>query len=333
MRIGLLHDSILPPKNYGGIERIVVSLAAEYQRSGHKVTVLCRKGSKFNNLDTFELPINFQTKHPSSWLPKNLDFLHSHQPISFKPEIPFLVTSHGNGHPNELYWKNTNFLSQSHARNHNGKYFIYNGLDPKNFPFVEKKEDYVVFLARATWRIKNLKTCIDFARDLGIRLEVIGGRGIDTKYVKYHGMLGENQGKLNILSKARALIYPTNWDEPCAVAPLEALACGTPVIASSNGCMPELVREGTGFICRDYKDLLRSLSKLDSVKPENCRKSIEDFFNLERMAQNYLSLMDEIIKKGELNHEPKYNFNPKSVEFIFKPSLINKLRFSITGKI
>jgi glycosyltransferase involved in cell wall biosynthesis len=333
MKIGLLHDSILPPKNYGGIERIVCSLAEEYQRCGHEVTVICRKGSKFEHIDTFELPPNYQITNPSKWLPKNLDFLHCHQPMAIKPEIPFLITVHGNGHPGEKYWRNTNFLSLSHAKNHNGKYFIYNGVDPKNFPFVEKKEDYVVFLARATWRIKNLKTCINFAKDLGVRLEVIGGNGINSKYVKYHGMLGEKDGKLDILSKARALIYPTNWDEPCAVAPLEALACGTPVISSSNGCMPELVKEGTGIICRDYNDLLNSWSKLDNLKPIDCRRSIENFFSLERMAQNYLDLINQIINEGELHQEPRYNFNPKSVNFIFKPTLINRSRFALTGKI
>jgi glycosyltransferase involved in cell wall biosynthesis len=333
MRIGLLHDSILPPKNYGGIERIVMALAEEYQNLGHEVTIISRQGSNIVNFKKSELPPDYQKLPPNRWLPKNLDFLHLHQHLPFTPEIPFLATSHGNGHPNEVYWKNTNFLSQSHAKNHNAKYFIYNGLNPEKFPFVEEKEDYVVFLAKASWRVKNLKTCINFAKDLGVRLEVIGGKGINTKLVKYHGMLNESQGKLEILSKALALIYPTNWDEPCAVAPLEALACGTPVITSSNGCMSELVREGTGIICKNYNDLLDSWPKISEIKPKNCRRSVEDFFSLKRMAKDYLSLINQIIQKGELDHQPQYNFNPESVIPIFKPTLKNRLQFFLTKKI
>ena len=332
MKIALMHDSVLPPKTYGGIERIVVSLAHEYRRVGHQVIVLCRKGSKLNDFESFGLPASYQSEPPSEWLPKGIDFLHSHQPLPQKPDIPFCVTIHGNGHEGEKYWRNTNFLSESHTRNHHGKYFVYNGVNPEWYPFVEKKEDYFVFLARTTWRVKNVKTAIAWANDLGVRLEIMGGSGISRGRIRYHGLVDEPE-KVKLLSNARALIYPTNWDEPCAGAPLEALACGTPVISSVNGCMPELVRPGTGVVCASYDELLGSVKKLESVKPADCRRAVEEYFSVQRMAHDYLQLFDRILKQGELDQEPRYDFQKDSVRLLYKPTLANRLRLALLGKI
>jgi glycosyltransferase involved in cell wall biosynthesis len=332
MKIALLHDSVLPPKTYGGIERIVVTLAREYTRLGHQVIVLCRKGSKLEHYETFELPANYQTAPVGAWLPSGIDFLHSHQPLPLKPDIPFLVTIHGNGHEGEHYWKNTNFLSQSHCRNHNGKYFVYNGVDPEHFPVVEKKADYFVFLARTTWRVKNLRTAIAWANDLGVELRIMGGSGVSRGNIQYAGLVDEAQ-KLELLSNARALIYPTNWDEPCAGAPLEALACGTPVISSPNGCMPELVRKGTGVICETYADLLAAGHQVANLKPRDCRAAVDEFFSLKRMAADYLALFEKVMIMGELDHDPRYNFHADSVKLLYKPTIQNKLRLAVLGKI
>ena len=332
MKIALLHDSVLPPRTYGGIERIVVSLAYEYRRQGHDVLVICRKGSKLTDFETFQLPDGYQTSDPSLWLPQSLDFLHSHQPLLVKPAIPFLVTIHGNGSREEKYWRNTNFLSQSHARNHNATDYVYNGVDPERYPFVANKDDYFVFLARTTWRVKSLKTAINWANDLGVRLEIMGGTGVSRGRIRYRGLVDEKE-KVEVLSNARALIYPTNWDEPCAGAPLEALACGTPVISSVNGCMPELVRPGTGVVCETYADLLKACEVLKTVKTIDCRKSVETFFSVGRMAQDYLALFDRILKQGELKHEPRYTFDPSSVKLLFKPTVANRLRVAVLGKV
>ncbi len=333
MKIALLHDSVLPPKTYGGIERIVVSLAREYRRRGHEVCVVCRKGSNLTDYETVELPAGYQEMSPAKYLPADVEFLHSHQPLPIKPSIPFLVTIHGNGHADEKYWRNTNFLSESHAANHSAKYFVYNGVDPTRYPYVETKKDYFVFLARTTWRVKNLKTAIAWANDLGVRLEIMGGSGVSRGNIHYNGLVDDQQ-KSELLSNAKALIYPTNWDEPCAGAPLEALACGTPVISTRNGCMPELVRAGTGVVCSTYQDLLSAPAALKSVSSARaCRDSVETFFSLERMAHDYLALFDKVLQMGELDHTPHYAFNKSSVKFLYKPTVVNRLRFAVTGKI
>lgn len=332
MKIALLHDSILPPRNYGGIERIVVSLAREYTRMGHQVVVVCRKGSKLDDFETVALPDNYQAIAPEQWLPSGVDFLHSHQPLPIKPKSAFLVTIHGNGHREEKYWRNTNFLSQSHTRNHGAKYFVFNGVDPERYPFVASKQDYFVFLARTTWRVKNVKTAIAWANDLGVRLEIMGGTGASRGKIRYHGLVDDKE-KIELLANARALIYPTNWEEPCAAAPLEALACGTPVISSVNGCMPEMVRPNTGVVCANYEELLKAPSKLEKILPRDCRATVETDFSVQRMAQDYVKLFAKIGALGELDQEPRYNFKENSVHFLFKPTLVNQLRFRLTGKV
>ncbi len=211
MKIALLHDSILPPKTYGGIERVVINLAYELKRLGHDVTVLTRRESDLPGLETAILPADFETCAVDRWIPQGIDILHSHQPLKIKPTLPYLITIHGNGQKSERYWPNTSFVSESHARNHGAKYFVYNGIDPAHYPFSAEKDEYFVFLAKASWRVKNLRTAIALARDLQTTLHVMGGSGTDDEFVRYHGLVGEDE-KLPLLKKAKALIYATNWE-------------------------------------------------------------------------------------------------------------------------
>lgn len=336
MRILIFHDSKLPPKGYGGIERMVVVLAEEYSRRGHEVSVLCKKGSQLPApIRVIEIPENWNGRNVEEIIPSEIEFIHSQQPLTEEPKRPYLVTIHGNGHPGENYWSNTNFLSQSHARNHHSSIYIYNGVDVDRFKYEDQKENYFIFLARTTWRVKNLKTAITWASDLGVDLKIIGGNGISRGHIQYLGFV-EDAEKNRILGKAKALIYPTNWDEPCASAPLEALACGTPVITTANGCMPELIDAKTGVVCKSYDELLKAPAKISALKPSDCRARAETIFSLKRMAGEYLTLIERIMKSGKLvaqDARPRYNFRPESVQLMFKPTLVNRARVMLTGKI
>jgi len=336
MHILLFHDSKLPPPNYGGIERIVVTLAEEYTRRGHRVSVLCRPGSKLQGSEVIELPQNWKGENIEKLIPSDVDFIHSHQPLSVEPSIPYLVTIHGNGHPGEKYFANTNFLSQSHARNHGSSIFVFNGVDPERYTFVDKKEDYFIFLARTTWRVKNLKSVIAWANDLNVKLKIIGGNGVSRGNIEYLGFV-DDAAKNKALGGARALVYPTNWDEPCAGAPLEALSCGTSVISTKNGCMSEMVVDGkTGVTCETYGEMLGALDKLKTIRPKDCREAVEKYFSVSRMAADYLTLSEKIRNLGKLVDEknlPHYNFKRESVRFLYKPTIINQARLFMTGKI
>src|ERR1700677_3118873 len=111
MHILLFHDSKLPPPHYGGIERIVVTLAEEYARLGHKVSVLCRPGSSLKGSQVVPLPEGWRGGDIEKIIPKDVDIIHSHQPLTSEPKKPYLITIHGNGHEQEKYFANTNFLS------------------------------------------------------------------------------------------------------------------------------------------------------------------------------------------------------------------------------
>jgi glycosyltransferase involved in cell wall biosynthesis len=313
-----------------------VTLAEEYTRQGHRVSVLCRPGSKLSGSDVVELPEGWKGGDIESLIPSDVEFIHSHQPLSMEPKRPYLVTIHGNGHPKERYLANTNFLSRSHARNHSSNIFVFNGVDPKRYTFISKKEDYFIFLARTTWRVKNLKTVIAWANDLKVKLKVIGGNGVSRGLIEYVGFV-DDAVKNKILGGARALVYPTNWDEPCAGAPLESFACGTPVISTKNGCMPEMVSDGvTGVTCDTYSDLLVAKEKVAHVNPKDCRDAAEKYFSVNRMATDYLALFEKIIRDGKLvdkKNLPHYSFKKESVRFLYKPTLVNQARLFMTGKI
>lgn len=331
MKIALLHDSVLPPKTYGGIERVVMLLARELTTLGHQVVIVSRKGSVVTDYEHVELPEHFPDYIKK--LPQDLDFLHSHQPLQkYTPQIPYLITIHGNGKPGEIFDSNSSFVSRSHATNHSAKYFVYNAIDVDSYAFSEKKENSFSFLAKASWRVKNLKTAIQLARDTKTQLEVLGGTGTDSQWVKYHGLVGESE-KNQILPRTKALLYPTNWDEPFGLAVLEALACGTPVIASSNGAMPELITPEVGFICKTYSEMLQATDKISHILPETCRNHVRQQFSAARMATDYLKLYEKIQAQGKLDHEPRSNFKKSSVTYLFKPTLVNKMLYQVRGKI
>lgn len=334
MKIALVHNSLLPVSAYGGIERVVISLAMHYRALGHEVLLCCAPGSRLDDFEVLPLPSDYQKRPAKEWLPAGVAFVHFHEPFGANhPGLPYLLTVHGNGQPGERFPANTCFLSRSHAANHGSDVFVFNGIEPSAFPFVSKKEDYFVFLARARWRVKNLKSCIAMAESNGVRLHVIGGEGRSNRRVRYHGLIGETQGKLDILSMARALLYPTNWSEPFGLAVIEALACGTPVIASVNGAMKEIITNETGVLCRTYEEFVAAPRELSRLSPEVCRRRVEETFSARAMAQAYLRLIERILNDGDLKQAPATSAMPETLHLIYKNTFANRLRLKLLGKV
>jgi glycosyltransferase involved in cell wall biosynthesis len=136
---------------------------------------------------------------------------------------------------------------------------VYNGVDLKEFPFSEKPKDYFIFMA-AIGEHKNPKDAILAAKKSGEKLILAGGKArepyfskeikprLDGKIIKY---VGEVSGKerTTLLRNAKALLFPIRWQEPFGLVMIEAMACGTPVIAYPNGAVPEIVKDGeTGYL-------------------------------------------------------------------------------------
>ena len=111
--------------------------------------------------------------------------------------------------------------------------------------------------------------------------------------------LGEvpHEHKLELLSQARALLFPIRWNEPFGMVMLESMACGTPVLAFPEGAVPEVVEDGkTGFLCEDETAMADALGRVDQLSRADCRASVEGYFSTERMVADHIELYRELLR-------------------------------------
>ena len=211
MRILLFHPTLLPPRDYGGVERVLLWLARGLVERGHRVYVAARRGSRlppgcelveaeprsycaqdFSAQSLHPRPNQAGHARPNSQLnsrlklkiPEGLDILHFMAPLA--PEIwsqlpcPALLTVHGNAKPGERYPKNSVFLSQNHATRHGAQKFIYNGIDPSEYQFTPHLKSTLeqrayLFLSKTNWRVKNLAGALRVCNAAGVPLKIAGG--------------------------------------------------------------------------------------------------------------------------------------------------------------
>ena len=208
---------------------------------------------------------------------------------------------------------------------------VHNAVAPAQFPFVAEKSDYFVTLARAH-PDKGQAIAVRACMQLGCRLKMAGTVGtlsrpkqvlmelanplsphrslLDFRYfsdevfpylepgeIEYVGDLG-GQNKLDFLSHARALLFPIQWEEPFGMAAIEALACGTPVIAMARGALTEIIEHGVnGFLAHNEAEFVEYMQRIGEIDPAACRKSVEDKFSAEVMAKQYLKRFETAIQK------------------------------------
>lgn len=311
MHIVLHHDATVPPRKYGGTERIVFWLAKGLVELGHEATLLVRKGSVLpagspNGLHL--VPLDPAQPSGEDRIPKGADILHLSATPSSPPKLPFIVTIHGNGRPGETFHPNTVFLSRAHAANHGSDTFVYNGIDPEEYPCDLERNDSLVFLAKASWKVKNLHGAIETARLAGLPLEVLGSRdwlkGLHRLLprfggVRYHGMVNDEE-KRRILRKARALLFPVRWAEPFGIAVTEALASGCAVFGTPYGSLPEIVTPEVGLLSTSARELARAVGK-GGYSPERCRARVFQGFTHRQMAESYLRIYERVLTNGTLS--------------------------------
>jgi len=185
---------------------------------------------------------------------------------------------------------------------------IYNGVDLKEFSFSKKPKDYFVFMA-AMGEHKNPRDAILAIKKIGGKLILAGGKIrepyfskeikplLDGKRIKY---LGEISGKkrVELLKNAKALLFPIKWREPFGLIMIEAMACGTPVIAYPNGAVPEVIENGkTGFIVKNVNEMAKAIRKIELIDRKKCRERVEKFFTNEKMVEKYEKICYQILKK------------------------------------
>jgi glycosyltransferase involved in cell wall biosynthesis len=176
---------------------------------------------------------------------------------------------------------------------------VHHGIDLDCYPLEVQKDDYLVFLGRITPE-KAPHVAVEVARRAGRRLVIAGEIQpmyqeyweravkplVDGRDVQYVGE-ADLAAKTALLGHASAMLFPIEWDEPFGLVMLEAMACGTPVLAFGRGSVPEVVEDGvSGWVCRDIKDMARRAIDPD-VSPHSCRRHVASRFTIDRMAASY----------------------------------------------
>lgn len=287
-----------PVDGYGGTERVAYWLGKAQAELGHEVTYLCLDGSRLPFARTAPLPREIDDLNP--FIPRGTDIVQLYGTPNYKIDAPFLVNIGGNGRSGEKFHPNTVFVSANHAARHGWTEYVHNGVDLAEYPLERRKDSYALFLAKASWRVKNLKGAIAISRAAGMLLNVAGGRTWFWKRgVASHGTVA-GEKKLRLLQGARALLFPVIWEEPFGISVVEALACGTPVVATPRGALPEIISQDCGVIANTFDGLVEGLRGAHRFDPAACRARVENGFTHVHMAQSYLAYYKKIISDGKL---------------------------------
>jgi glycosyltransferase involved in cell wall biosynthesis len=178
---------------------------------------------------------------------------------------------------------------------------VPNAIDLSMYPSKPHKGDYLLFLGRFS-PDKGAHRAIAVAMELGLPLKM-AGKNREPKERQYfaelvephvgHGgieYLGEvsHGEKVELLQDARATLFPIEWEEPFGLVMVESMACGTPVIATRHGAVPEVIEHGvSGIIVENYREMAGALEQADALDPAECRRYVEDRFAPERMVGDY----------------------------------------------
>ncbi|HEX6330050.1 MAG TPA: glycosyltransferase family 4 protein, partial [Actinomycetota bacterium] len=321
----------VPPKGYGGIEWVVALLADGLAEAGHEVTLFATgdsisKANLENALE--EAPgstlINdpiLDTTHTLFALRdarERFDVLHVHTPFSafaaaIETGVPTVHTLHGSFTPamTRLYslaadraW----YVAISEAQRRIGpdlRYagVVHNGIDMDAYPLGETTDDFVLFLGRAAPE-KGWHRAIETAKLAGKKLVSAVKIAHPTEVEEWKtniepvlpadfDVLGEigHEEKVDLLQRAQALLFPIDWPEPFGLVMAEAMACGTPVIGTPRGSVPEVIDHGvTGWIVDvdGYpEEAARLLDRLDEIDPLACRDRVERRFSKRAMVEGY----------------------------------------------
>jgi glycosyltransferase involved in cell wall biosynthesis len=230
-------------------------------------------------------------------------------------ETPVVHTVHGplDGDPGEVYELINQVapqvgmisisLNQRKPRPHlNWVANCHNALDFSVYPFKPTRGDYLLFLGRLS-PDKGAHRAIAVAMETGLPLKIAGKKQDPKELTYFHEFvephlvdgieyLGEvsHGEKVELLQNARATLFPIEWEEPFGLVMIESMACGTPVIATRWGAVPEVIEHGrSGIIVDDYRIIPVALEEADKLDPYDIRRYVEQEFSADRMVSDYLA--------------------------------------------
>lgn len=330
-QVSPLFESV-PPKLYGGTERVVHYLTEELVKMGHEVTLFASEDSRTSarlepicptalRLTSGVIdPLAHHVLMVEKVLQRASDFdiIHFHIDYIHFPSVrrirtPHVTTLHGRLDIPDLYnlyreFSDIPVVSISNAQRRplpfaNWVGNVYHGL-PKDLyrPYLERGK-YLAFLGRISPE-KRPDLAIEIAIRTGMPLKIAAKvDNADRQYyeakikpllkhplVEFIGEIGEGE-KNEFLGNAYALLFPIDWPEPFGLVMIEAMACGTPVIARRCGSVPEVMRDGvSGFIVDTVDEAVQAVQKVESINRQAVRAYFEERFTSERMAVDYLKV-------------------------------------------
>ena len=344
-QVAPLYESV-PPKLYGGTERVVSFLTEELIAQGHEVTLFGAGDSQTQaelvgvvpralRLDPtckdYLAPHVLMLEHVIA-RSHVFDVIHFHVdylafPFARRLLCPSVSTLHGRlDHPalgpmTEEYAEMP-LVSISDAQRKplpaaNWSKTIYHGLPSELLKARYEPGEYFAFIGRVSPE-KRVDRAIEVAKALGVPLKIAAK--VDAADVKYYeaeikplldhpliefiGEIGEEQ-KSEFLGRARALLFLIDWPEPFGLAMIEAMACGTPVIAFPGGSVPEVVDPGvTGYIVSDMDEAIAAAKKVDGLDRRAVRATFDRRFSARRMAQEYVELYRSLIEQRSVLEPP-----------------------------
>lgn len=309
MKICQIHQYKAPAKDSMGAERVVESLTRALIRQGHEVVMKIHP-------DSTDAPAPVVKE-----IPEDCDILHFQQ---WHPWVdhdsfgkPWIATIHGGGGEETQEWRDATkdnphvvCVSKFIQDLVGGVTHAWTCSDPKDFIYSKDKDDYFLWLGGTDWgESKGLFSTIQMAKKLRIKL-IIAGTGRNQKIIEqikalcddrvtYVGAAnGEKKAKL--FSKAKALILLTQLRDACPVTVSEALLSGTPIIASNNGAMPELVDPKVGFIVNTPSEFAKAIMKIGSIKPEDCYEYGLERFSNDAIAKRYVQIYENMLRFGRV---------------------------------
>jgi glycosyltransferase involved in cell wall biosynthesis len=338
-QVSPLFESV-PPKYYGGTERVVSYLTEELVKMGHDVTLYASGDSVTNarlkavchralRLDKYSIdPVADHVLLSQRLYDEagQYDFIHSHidyisYPLMKLLRTPNVTTLHGRLDIPNLYnlykeFADINVISISDFQRTplpwiNWQATVYHGLPEDLYEFHEEPEEYLAFIGRITPE-KRVDSAIEIAKKSGMKLKIAAKvDNINKKYfntclkpflneddIEFLGEIGESE-KNDFLGNAYALLFPIDWPEPFGLVMIEAMACGTPIIARLQGSVPEIMEHSiTGFVVKNTVDAVKAVKEVGKLKRKKCREIFEAKFTSRRMAENYLQVYEKIIGRG-----------------------------------
>lgn len=321
-----------PPTEYGPWEQVASNITEGLVRKGFEVCLFASGNSitsarlesvceKPYEEDHEQDPKVLECLHISHLMEQaeRFDIIHNHfdfLPLSYSKLIktPMITTIHGFSSSRIIpvykkYNASTAYISISNADRHKDLDYldtIYHGIDPNKFTFDSDKEDYLLYFGRIHPE-KGAHTAIEIAKKSGFPLKIAGliqdkpyfdryiEPFIDDKNIIYLGNVGP-EARNTLLGKTKALLHPISFEEPFGLSVLEAMMCGTPVIAFARGSMPELIKAGvSGHLVNTISEAVEAVGKLDRIIPEKCRAHAVYHFSLDKMVSSYIAAYHKVI--------------------------------------